>query len=84
MQVDKRGNADVTRNVYTPVSETTKKVLENWKLGVNEQIAHMNAILKDQKDPEVIRLIKLGITNIEQASMWFVKGLTTEGFTDGT
>ena len=74
--------ADVARKVYTPITDRTKALLDNWKDGVNEQIDHMNKILAYQTDPEVIRMIKLGITNIEQGSMWFVKGITSQGFND--
>lgn len=82
MKNDSKGIPDVCRE--QPFGKFSPEVTEHVKfvqLQTNAMIHHcrtMQAVNKD--NPEVGRLLSLAVSAFEEASMWAVKGLTSEGF----
>lgn len=81
MRQDSKGIPDVCRETFTQVSPEAAEHVKFVKLQTNAMIYHLHTMqLANSSNPEIGRHLSLAISAFEEASMWAVKGLTSEGF----
>lgn len=81
MRQDSKGLPDVCRETFTKVEDLALDHVKYVKTQTNAMIYHLNQLqIANSKSLEIGRHLSLAISAYEEASMWAVKGLTTEGF----
>ena len=68
---------DTFRKDYTPLSELQKANVANVKHEAEQLLNAMSCIMPDERS-ERSRCMAIARTNLEQAVMWAVKGITTK------
>ena len=69
--------SDTFRKVYAPLSDTQKAQVEAIKNQAADLLAEMNLAVPMTERSERSRCMAIARTNLEQAVMWAVKGVTT-------
>lgn len=67
---------DTFRKEYKPLSEEQKEHMEAIKLSAEELLRQFNLAVSADERSERSRCMAIARTNLEQAVMWAVKGLT--------
>jgi len=84
MKNDSKGNLDICRETFTPISDEVKEVVKHFKLITNSMIGQLMVLRQLQSaDSDAPRLFALAITHYELSCMWAVKALTSEGLKEG-
>ncbi len=68
---------DTFRKEYTPLSDEQKAQMAGIKEQAQVLLELMNAAVPVEERSERSRCMAVGRTNLEQAVMWAVKGVTT-------
>jgi len=67
---------DTFRKEYKPLSPDAKEQMDNIKDAAEQLHDYMNAIVPAEERSERSRCMAIARTNLEQAIMWAVKGIT--------
>lgn len=67
---------DTFRKEYKPLTDEQKADVEAVKDQADTLLTHLNGIVLAEERSERSRCIALAKTNLEQAVMWAVKGIT--------
>ena len=71
---DENGNPDICRSVFDPLTQDQADLAKALKLEFNK--LHKMLCYKTD-NPDEARMLAIAKTNLEQASMWAVKAVTT-------
>lgn len=81
MKSDSKGIPDVCRETFTPVAPEAAEHIKFVKLQTNAMIHHLRVLQEvNNIDPGIGRHLSLAVSAYEEAAMWAVKALTSEGF----
>lgn len=80
MRIDERGNPDVCRVQYTPVSMAAKAMSNQLKMQLNQMIADLGKLATWNKEPEVRRLLAQAMADLENAGLHGAKAILSENF----
>ena len=77
-RLDSQGNMDFCREKFTPVSQEAQDLIRQIKLQTNALMAIIHKEYYANQNHDVKRMLYEAMKQFEDASMWAVKGLTSE------
>lgn len=75
---DSKGNLDFCREKFTPVSLEAQDLVRKIKLQANELMTILFREWHAAENPDVRRMFFNAMEGFENATMWAVKGLTSQ------